>query len=41
MSNELVPQGNDLVFYSTPYGSIRVEMIFQGETFCMTINRMA
>ena len=41
MSNEIIPQGNDLIFYSTPDGSVRVEVVFQDETFWMTINRMA
>jgi len=41
MSNEILPRGNDLLFYSTPDGSVRVEVVFQDETFWMTINRMA
>ncbi len=41
MTNELPPQGNDLILYSTPDGSVKVEVVFQSETFWMTINRMA
>jgi len=41
MSNEPVPQENDLIFYSTPDGSIRVEVIFQDETFWLSQKRMA
>ena len=41
MSNKLVPQENDLIFYSTPDGSIRVEVIFQDETFWLSQKRMA
>ena len=41
MSNEMIPPSNDLLFYSTPDGSVRVEVVFQDETFWMTINRMA
>ena len=41
MTNEMAPQGNDLIFYSTPDGSIRVEVIFQDETFWLSQKRMA
>jgi hypothetical protein len=41
MSNEIIPQENDLILYSTPDGSVRVEVVFQNETCWMTINRMA
>ena len=41
MSNEIIPQGSDLILYSTPDGRVRVEVVFQDETFWMTINRMA
>ena len=41
MAKEMVPEGNDLIFYSTPDGSIKVEVVFQDETFWMTVNRMA
>ncbi|MEL7562848.1 virulence RhuM family protein [Dehalogenimonas sp. 4OHTPN] len=41
MGNELVPQENDVIMYTTPDGVVRVEVIFQNETFWMTANRMA
>jgi hypothetical protein len=41
MSNEITPPENDLILYSTPDGSVRVEVVFQNETFWMTINRIA
>ncbi len=41
MSNEIIPQESDLILYSTPDGRVRVEVVFQNETFWMTINRMA
>lgn len=41
MSDELIPQGNDIIFYSTPEGNVKVEVVFQDETFWMTINRLA
>jgi hypothetical protein len=41
MHNESLPQSNDVIIYSSPDGELRVEVVFQNETFWMTINRMA
>jgi hypothetical protein len=34
-------QSNDIIFYSTPAGNIKVEVIFNAETFWLTQKRMA
>ena len=41
MSEELNPQYSDIIFYSSPEGNIRVEVIFKDETFWLTVNKMA
>jgi len=41
MSNEIIPQGNDIIFYSTPEGSIRVEVIYSDESFWLNQKEMA
>lgn len=41
MSNEITPQGNDLILYSTPDGTVRVEVVFQDETFWLTQSKIA
>ena len=33
MSNELTPQENEIIFYTTPDGVVHVEALFQHETF--------
>jgi hypothetical protein len=33
MGKELVPQNNEIIFYTTPEGTVRVEVIFQDESF--------
>lgn len=38
---ELGPIDSDIIFYTTPDGVIRVEVLYQDETFWLTINRMA
>lgn len=35
------PQHNDIIFYSTPTGDVRIEVIFNDETFWLTQKRMA
>jgi hypothetical protein len=35
------PQLNDIIFYSTPAGNIKIEVIFNAETFWLTQKRMA
>ncbi len=32
---------SDIIFYTTPGGAVRVEVVYQDETFWLTINRMA
>lgn len=41
MNEELMPQQNEIIFYSSPEGNIRVEVIFNDETFWLTQKRMA
>lgn len=38
---ELGEINSDIIFYTTPDGVIRVEVLYQDETFWLTINRMA
>jgi hypothetical protein len=33
MSKDLSPQSNELIFYSSPDGDVRVKVFFQEETF--------
>jgi hypothetical protein len=35
------PQHNDIIFYNTPTGNIKIEVIFNDETFWLTQKRMA
>lgn len=37
----MTPQSNNLILYSTPDGRVSVEVVFQDETFWMTLNRIA
>lgn len=41
MGKELVPQNNELIIYSTPDGTIRVEVTYQEETFWLTQKQIA
>jgi len=41
MNNELVPQENEIIFYTTPDGKVSVEVLFQEETFWLSQKRMA
>jgi len=41
MSNNLTPQSNDIIFYSSPKGDVRVEVFFQEETFWLSQKKMA
>lgn len=34
-------QHNDIIFYNTPTGAVKIEVIFNGETFWLTQKRMA
>ena len=40
MSQELTPQENEIILYSTPDGVVRVEVFFQGETFWLSQKKM-
>ena len=35
------PQHNDIIFYNTPTGDVKIEVIFNDETFWLTQKRMA
>lgn len=39
MTND--PQSSDIIFYSSPEGNIKIEVIFNDETFWLTQKRMA
>jgi hypothetical protein len=41
MNSDMVPQENKLIFYTTPEGGIRVEVLFQNETFWLSQKKMA
>ncbi|HCY74709.1 MAG TPA: cell filamentation protein Fic [Ignavibacteriales bacterium] len=41
MSKKSAPQSNDIIFYSSPSGNVRVEVFFQEETFWLSQKRMA
>ena len=41
MSNEIIPQGNDIIFYSTPECRIRVEVIYSDESFWLSQKKIA
>ena len=41
MSKNLIPPSNDILFYSSPGGDIRVEVFFQEETFWLSQKKMA
>ncbi|MBA3706509.1 MAG: virulence RhuM family protein [Bacteroidetes bacterium] len=41
MSKDFAPQSNDIIFYSSPDGDVRVEVFFQEETFWLSQKKMA
>jgi hypothetical protein len=41
MGKELVPQNNELIIYSTPDGTVKVEVTYQEETFWLTQKQIA
>ncbi|MDO8577953.1 MAG: virulence RhuM family protein [Dehalococcoidales bacterium] len=41
MNNEIVPYGNEIIFYVTPDGKVSIEVLFQDETFWLSQKRMA
>jgi hypothetical protein len=36
-----LPQSNDIIFYNTPTGDVKIEVIFNDETFWLTQKRLA
>jgi hypothetical protein len=38
---EIAPQHNDIIFYSSPDGNVKIEVVFNDETFWLTQKRMA
>lgn len=41
MSNELTPQENEIIFYTTPDGAVHIEVFFQNESFWLSQKKMA
>jgi len=41
MSNEIVPYENEIIFYTTPDGGVRVEVIYSEESFWLSQKKMA
>jgi len=41
MSNEIVPYENEIIFYTTPDGGVRVEVIYSDESFWLNQKKMA
>ncbi len=41
MTKDLIPQSNDIIFYSSPVGDVKVEVFFQEETFWLSQKKMA
>jgi hypothetical protein len=41
MGKELVPNNNEIIMYTTPSGDVRIEVIFQDESFWLNQKKMA
>jgi hypothetical protein len=41
MSKELAPKEGDVIFYTTPNGTVHIEVFFQNETFWLSQKKMA
>lgn len=41
MKKEMSKENNQLIFYSTPQGNVKVEVVFESETFWLSQKRMA
>ena len=39
--DDKAPSNHEIIFYSTPEGNVRVEVLFEGETFWLTQRKMA
>ena len=40
-ADEQAPLQHEIILYATPDGTVRVEVVFEGETFWLTQRRMA
>jgi len=41
MNDKMLPPNHEILFYSTPGGSVRVEVMYEGETFWLSQKKMA
>ncbi len=41
MNKNVIPQENEIIFYSTPEGGTRIEVLFENETFWLSQKKMA
>ncbi|MFT4155905.1 RhuM family protein [Parafilimonas sp.] len=41
MANDNTPQDKEIIFYATPEGNIKVEVLYNDETFWLTQKKMA
>ena len=41
MAEDNTPQSSDIIFYSSPTGDVKIEVIFNDETFWLTQKRMS
>lgn len=41
MNNEIVPYENEIIFYTTPEGNVRIEVVYSGESFWLSQKKMA
>lgn len=41
MEDENNPERSDIIFYNTPTGDVKIEVVFNDETFWLTQKRMA
>lgn len=41
MNDEMLPVEGEIMFYTAPAGTTRVEVFYQDETFWLTLNRIA
>ena len=41
MQRDTTPSNHEIIFYSTPDGAVRVEVLYEGETFWLSQKKMA
>jgi hypothetical protein len=41
MQHDTTPSNHEMIFYSTPDGTVRVEVLYEGETFWLSQKKMA